>query len=64
MLVAVACLAKTVIQPCIQVMKAAADEGANRNVQWYCAPEIGQMDAISDNEAARARVPMMVRIIP
>ena len=64
MLVAVACQAKTVIQPCIHVIKAAARGGANIYVQWYCAPEIGQIEAISDRDAAKANVPTMVRIMP
>ena len=50
--------------PCIQVIKGATLGGANMAVQWYCAPAMGHMDAISANEAANAMVPVRDKIMP
>jgi hypothetical protein len=45
-------------------MKAACQDGANMCVQWYRAPEMGHMDAISAKDAASAIVPTMDSSIP
>jgi len=45
-------------------MNAAHFGGANMYVQWYCAPEMGQIEAISASEAANASVPEIERSIP
>lgn len=50
--------------PCIQVMKARIFGGANNAVQWYCAPAIGHIEAISARERASAIVPEIENIIP
>jgi hypothetical protein len=39
-------------------------DGANNAVQWYCAPEMGQIEAISASERARASVPVSDRTMP
>lgn len=64
MLVVDACHAKTVAHPCIQVMNGRMLGGANSAVQWYCAPAIGQIDAISASDEASAIVPVSDRRPP
>jgi hypothetical protein len=50
--------------PCIQVINAFIFGGANIAVQWYCAPAIGHIDAISAKERAKAIVPVIDNSIP
>lgn len=53
------CQAKTVAHPCIQVINGRMLGGANNAVQWYWAPAIGQIEAISARDMASARVPVI-----
>ena len=50
--------------PCIQVINDLIFGGANIAVQWYCAPAIGHIDAISAKERANAIVPVIDNSIP
>jgi hypothetical protein len=50
--------------PCIHVTNNLILGGANKAVQWYCAPAIGQIDAISAIESASAIVPERDNSIP
>jgi hypothetical protein len=54
----------SVILPCIQVIKFFIFGGAKIAVQWYCAPAIGQIEAISANERAKAIVPVIDNSMP
>jgi hypothetical protein len=50
--------------PCIQVINDFILGGANMAVQWYCAPAIGHIEAISAKERANAIVPVIDNSIP
>jgi hypothetical protein len=51
-------------QPCIQVIKRLCRGGARKCVQWYCAPAMGCIEAISAKEADWARAPETTTKIP
>jgi hypothetical protein len=51
-------------QPCIQVIKRLCCGGARKYVQWYCAPAMGCIEAISAKEADWARAPATTTKIP
>ena len=50
--------------PCIHVRSSLILGGANSAVQWYCAPAIGQIEAISAKDRASAIVPERDKIMP
>jgi hypothetical protein len=50
--------------PCIQVTNSLIFGGANSAVQWYWAPAIGQIEAISAKDRASAMVPEREKTMP
>ena len=50
--------------PCIQVRNSLILGGANSAFQWYCAPAMGQIEAISAKDRASAIVPERDKIMP
>jgi hypothetical protein len=50
--------------PCIQVRNSLIFGGANSAVQWYCAPAMGQIEAISAKDRASAIVPERDKSMP